>query len=94
MLVAIPKVLAPEQLAACTARLAEARWADGRESAGYLSQPVKSNSQLADTDPLARELRLGHEAVLAELAHAVRVVSGLHARVHASPRSSAAGQAG
>ena len=56
MLVAIPNVLAPEQVAACSARLAEARWADGRESAGYLSQPVKNNSQLADNDPLALEL--------------------------------------
>jgi PKHD-type hydroxylase len=56
MLVAIPNVLTPEQVAACTARLAEAHWADGRESAGYLSQPVKHNSQLADADPVAREL--------------------------------------
>lgn len=56
MLLTIPNVLTPEQVAACVARLATASWADGRESAGYLSQPVKHNSQLADNDPLAREL--------------------------------------
>ena len=56
MLITIPDVLTPEQVAACTARLASASWADGRESAGYLSQPVKNNAQLADNDPLAREL--------------------------------------
>lgn len=56
MLVAIPNVLTPEQVTACTAQLERATWADGRESAGYLSQPVKNNSQLADDDPLAREL--------------------------------------
>jgi PKHD-type hydroxylase len=56
MLVAIPNVLTPEQVALCTARLANASWADGRESAGYLAQTAKNNAQLADTDPVAREL--------------------------------------
>jgi PKHD-type hydroxylase len=56
MLVAIPQVLSAEQAAGFAARLAAARWADGRESAGYLSQAVKSNAQLPDDDPLAREL--------------------------------------
>jgi PKHD-type hydroxylase len=56
MLITIPGVLTAEQVAACTAQLAKADWADGRDSAGYLSQAVKSNAQLADTDPVARQL--------------------------------------
>jgi PKHD-type hydroxylase len=56
MLLTIQNVLTPEQVAACTAQLGSANWADGRESAGYLSQSVKNNAQLADTDPVAREL--------------------------------------
>ena len=55
MLITIPAVLTAEQVAACTAQLAAASWADGRGSAGYLSQAVKNNTQLADTDPLARQ---------------------------------------
>jgi len=56
MLITIPGVLTAEQVAACTAQLAKADWADGRDSAGYLSQAVKNNAQLADTDPVARRL--------------------------------------
>ena len=56
MLITIPGVLTAEQVAACTARLAQAQWADGRESAGYLAQGAKNNTQLADADPIAREL--------------------------------------
>ena len=56
MLITIPGVLTAEQVAACTAQLASAGWADGRGSAGYLSQAVKNNTQLADTDPSARKL--------------------------------------
>ena len=56
MLITIPGVLTAEQVAACAAQLATADWADGRGSAGYLSQAVKNNAQLADTDPTARKL--------------------------------------
>ena len=59
MLITIPGVLTAEQVAACTAQLAAASWADGRESAGYLSQasrtirssPIRtpSGAQLGDT---------------------------------------------
>jgi PKHD-type hydroxylase len=56
MLITIPGVLPANEVAACVARLASAQWADGRGSAGYLSQTAKNNSQLADTDPIAREL--------------------------------------
>ena len=56
MLVQIPSVLSAEVLTQCRARLASAAWADGRQSAGYLSSRVKHNTQLPDTDPVGLEL--------------------------------------
>lgn len=56
MLITIPQVLSSEQAAAFRRDLASAEWADGRGSAGYLSQRVKNNLQLADGDPTARRL--------------------------------------
>jgi PKHD-type hydroxylase len=64
MLISIPQVLGAEQVERCRTTLANASWADGRQSAGYLSQGVKSNAQLPDTDPAARELG---ETILAAL---------------------------
>ena len=64
MLIRIPDVLTEAQTAACRAELEHADWADGRNSAGYLSGAVKRNEQLADDDPTAR--RLG-ETILAAL---------------------------
>ena len=56
MLLQIPQVLAPEQVAHCRERLASAAWADGRITAGYQSAQAKDNAQLPETDPVAREL--------------------------------------
>lgn len=56
MLISIPSVLTAEEVARCRSMLEDAPWADGRHSAGYLSQAVKSNAQLPDDDPTAREL--------------------------------------
>lgn len=56
MLIHLAKVLDAEQLAGCRAALDKVEWADGRGSAGYLSQAVKHNRQLPDTHPVAREL--------------------------------------
>ena len=64
MLIRIAEVLSTEELAQCRQGLAAADWQDGRHSAGYLSRSVKANSQLADTDPTARELG---ELILAAL---------------------------
>ena len=64
MLIQIPQVLSADELAYCRGELQMANWADGRHSAGYLSQSVKHNYQLADRDPVA--LRLG-EVILAAL---------------------------
>ena len=56
MLLPIPQVLTPEQVAHCRDRLATAAWADGRVTAGYQSGKAKDNAQLPETDPVAREL--------------------------------------
>ncbi|NUS60368.1 MAG: Fe2+-dependent dioxygenase [Lysobacter sp.] len=56
MLVKIPQVLTPEQVAHCRERLATAAWADGRATAGYQSGKAKDNAQLPENDPVAREL--------------------------------------
>jgi PKHD-type hydroxylase len=59
MLLHIPGVLRSEQLQDFRQRLEKASWADGRHSAGYLSQGVKNNNQLADADPTG--ISLGNE---------------------------------
>ncbi|KRA14658.1 MULTISPECIES: Fe2+-dependent dioxygenase [unclassified Lysobacter] len=56
MLLHVPKVLSPEQVAHCRERLAQAGWADGRITAGYQSAKAKDNAQLPENDPVAREL--------------------------------------
>ena len=56
MLIHIPKVLTPEQVAQCRAELEKANWADGRNTAGYLAQRVKDNSQVPDAHPIGRKL--------------------------------------
>jgi len=64
MFIRIPELISQEQAEGFRAELASADWADGRMSAGYLSQAVKNNAQLADNDPLAT--RIG-ERILAAL---------------------------
>lgn len=56
MLLQIPDILTPEQLAHVRARLDAADWADGRITAGHQSGKVKDNGQLREGDPVAREL--------------------------------------
>lgn len=56
MLLQIPQVLTPEQVAHCRDRLATAAWGDGRVTAGYQSGKAKDNAQLPENDPVAREL--------------------------------------
>jgi PKHD-type hydroxylase len=56
MLLSIPQVLTPEQVAHCRDRLADAAWADGRITAGHQSARTKDNAQLPEDDPAAREL--------------------------------------
>ena len=56
MLLCIPSVLTPEEVADFRARLAEADWADGNATAGEQSRLVKTHRQLPETSPVAREL--------------------------------------
>lgn len=56
MLLHIPNVLTPEQVAVFRARLDAAQWTDGRETVGHLGAQAKRNEQLPEDSPLRREL--------------------------------------
>ncbi|NOJ97805.1 Fe2+-dependent dioxygenase [Corallococcus sp. CA049B] len=56
MMVHIPRVLTPEQVAHCRAVFDKAAWEDGRTTAGKQSAQVKKNLQLPEGSPAAREL--------------------------------------
>lgn len=56
MLIRIPNILTPDELATCRAKLAAASWIDGRATAGFQSAKVKENLQLSEDDAIAREL--------------------------------------
>ncbi|RKH40341.1 Fe2+-dependent dioxygenase [Corallococcus sp. AB050B] len=56
MMVHIPQVLTPEQVARCRAVFDKAAWEDGRTTAGRQSMQVKKNLQLPEGSPASREL--------------------------------------
>jgi len=56
MLLHVPKVLTPAQVARGRALLDDAKWVDGRMTAGHLSARAKRNLQVAEGTPEAREL--------------------------------------
>jgi PKHD-type hydroxylase len=56
MMVHIPRVLSPAQVARCRAVMEQAAWEDGRATAGHQSGRVKHNLQLPETAAEAREL--------------------------------------
>jgi PKHD-type hydroxylase len=56
MVLHIPDVLAPAQVAEARRRLDAAEWVDGRVTAGFQSARVKDNLQLPEDHPAAREL--------------------------------------
>jgi len=56
MLLHIPQILTPEEVAEFRRRLAEGDWTDGRETVGAQGAEVKRNEQLRDTSPLKAEL--------------------------------------
>jgi PKHD-type hydroxylase len=56
MLVRIPQLLSPDQVAECRDRLAKAAWKDGRVTAGHQSAKVKDNLQIPEDSAEAREL--------------------------------------
>ncbi|MFM9436444.1 PKHD-type hydroxylase [Janthinobacterium sp. CG_23.3] len=56
MMLHIPGVLTPEQVAQFRQKLARSDWIDGRASVGSQGAQVKRNRQLAEGSPLALEL--------------------------------------
>ena len=56
MILRIPQLLMPEELANVRERLANASWVDGRVTAGHQGAKVKSNLQLAEGSQDARDL--------------------------------------
>ena len=56
MMVHVPKVLTPEQVARCREAMGKAAWVDGRITAGHQSSKVKNNLQLPEGSIEAREL--------------------------------------
>ncbi|GAB2182484.1 Fe2+-dependent dioxygenase [Denitratisoma sp. agr-D3] len=56
MLLHIPSVLTPEELAECRRCLADAQWVDGATTSGAQATRVKHNHQLSPGSPLAERL--------------------------------------
>lgn len=56
MLIEIPNILTPQEVALCKGRLAQGPWADGRLTAGDQAGRSKANLQLPVDSPLALEL--------------------------------------
>ena len=56
LLLPIPSVLSPEQVAHANKLLNEANWVDGRITAGHQSVRAKDNMQLPEDHPVSREL--------------------------------------
>ena len=56
MLIQIPDLLKPDELAACRRLLDEAEWVDGRVTAGHQSAVTKDNMQIPEGSPAARKL--------------------------------------
>ena len=89
MMLHIPGVLSPEQVAQMRKRLAETDWSDGRASVGAQGAQVKRNRQLAEGSPLA--LELGQTISAALMAHPLFFASVLPLRILAPYFNSYAG---
>lgn len=64
MLITVPDVLTPDQVAHARKLLDAAEWVDGKVTAGYQSAKAKDNMQLPEGSPAAREIG---EMILAAL---------------------------
>lgn len=56
MLIEIPAIFTPQEAATLRTRLGQASWHDGGRTAGSVAARAKANLQLADDDPLGREI--------------------------------------
>lgn len=57
MLITLPDILSPDDLARARQLLLEAPWTDGRDSAGPQARTVKNNQQLPHDSPAAQAIR-------------------------------------
>jgi PKHD-type hydroxylase len=65
MLINLPEVLSPEQVASARQKLEAAEWVDGRVTAGHQSARAKHNEQIPEGHPVAQEIG---DTILAALA--------------------------
>ena len=79
MIVQIPNVLGADQVAQTRRLLDQATWVDGRVTAGHQSARAKDNMQLAESDPVARQL--GEEIVAALQRNPLFIAAALPLRV-------------
>jgi PKHD-type hydroxylase len=79
MLLQIPDVLTPDQVASARQRLDAASWIDGRVTAGHQSSRAKDNLQLPEDSPEARQL--GDEILAALQGNPLFISAALPARV-------------
>jgi PKHD-type hydroxylase len=56
MILSIPDILSPDQVATSRAMLEEAVWEDGGKTAGYQAGRAKNNEQLPAASPVARQI--------------------------------------
>ncbi len=56
MLISVPDVLTPEQVAQARQLLDQAEWIDGRVTAGHQASKVKDNMQIPEGHPVGRQL--------------------------------------
>lgn len=86
MLVRIPHILSPEEVAHCRKVLEEASWVDGKVTAGAQSREAKRNLQIPQSSDAARELgeiilrRLGTNELFTSAALPLRVYPPLFNR--------------
>ena len=56
MMIAIPELLGPDELARCRALMAQAEWIDGNATSGHQSALAKRNRQIGEDSAEAKEL--------------------------------------
>jgi PKHD-type hydroxylase len=79
MLLHIPDVLSPEQVAQAQRMLHKAEWVDGRVTAGHQSARAKKNMQIPTDSPIAQQL--GETIVKALERNALFITAALPAKI-------------
>jgi PKHD-type hydroxylase len=89
MLVRIPNLLSPEEVAQCRGLLSRSQWVDGKVTAGAQSARAKHNLQIPEDSPAARELgglilgKLGRNELFTSASLAMKVFPPLFNRYDA-----------